>query len=865
MNLFPIILVSLLLQITAAVLALRLIRITGRRRAWLLIATAAIGMAVRRLLALYASWGDGSPPELGGIGSEELVALITSALMVGGMALIRPIFLDFRRSEEEIRESRERYRSVFELSRDAIVISSPDGWIEDVNPAAAHMFGCPRSELIGTNIENWHTKPVRQALFASDIGAAGFVSDWEAEMTTKQGQTIQCEISATLRKGLSGEVLGHQSLFRDVTEKKQAQKALRESKELLDAILAASAVGICMVRDREVKWANQALLDILGYEQSDMIGQPTRIAYPDEAEFLRVGKDLIPSLRSFGQAALDARWIRKDGEEIHVYLQARSLDPTNFSRGFIASATDITQRKCSEEALERSEEKYRLVLDHAGEAIFVAQEGWILFCNPMTEKLFGFSEEELKRIPLIDLLQAEDHVAFQVLDENNLKGHESTTIQTVRFTAKGGKSRWLEMTGVPVVWDDLPASLVFVRDVTRQKELERQLLHSQKMEAIGRLAGGVAHDFNNLLLVINGYSEMALQSSECGEHMREIIQGIHEAGESAAALTRQLLAFSHQRLATPKKLDLNEVVSGMDRMLRRVIGEDIELSLKLQEDLWPVEGDTGELEQVIMNLAVNARDAMPRGGELTVETGNVTLTPDYTEEQIDLTPGPHVMLTVSDTGKGMDAFVQSHLFEPFFTTKEMGQGSGLGLSIVYGIVRKYGGNIHVYSEPDQGTTFRAYFPRVEQAAVEMKPQETQADTQRGQGTILLVEDEDKVRALVAEVLRRFGFKVLQASGYDEAVDLVFNGNEPVHLLISDVVMPKMNGFDLAARIRQLRPGIEVILMSGYTETHISRKNSIEPDYAFIQKPFAIGALIDKIHEKLNVKKQSTTQIPPHAL
>jgi two-component system cell cycle sensor histidine kinase/response regulator CckA len=710
LNSFLIILVALLLQITAAFLALRLIRLTGRRRAWILIAAAVGGMAVRRLLALYASWDQESVHLLGDTRSEELVALITSALMVAGMAMIRPIFLDLQRSEEQLKESRERYRSVFELSRDAIVISSMNGRIEDVNPAAATLFGCSRRELIGSDFNRRHADPERQTSFERLIAADGFVSGWEAEMTTRHDRTIQCEIGAALRKSSSGEILGYQSILRDVTERKQAQKALSESKELLDAILAASAVGICMVRNRKVKWANHALLSILGYEPSEVIGQSARIAYPSDEEFLRVGKELIPKLKERGLAAMDARWLRKGGEEIHVYLQAQVLDANDFSRGFIASATDITERKRSSEALERSEEKYRMVLDHAGEAIFVAREGRILFCNPMTEKLFGIREAELTRIPYTELLQAEDQITFKALDERHLTGHACSTLQTVRFTSKDGRSGWLEMSAVPVVWDGLPASLVFVRDITRQRDLERQLLHSQKMEAIGRLAGGVAHDFNNLLLVINGYSEMALQNPDCGGHLREVIQGIHEAGESAAALTRRLLAFSHQRSAVRKRIDLNEVVSGMDRILRRVIGEDIELILNLEKELWSAEGDPGEFEQVIMNLVVNARDAMPKGGELTIETANVTLTVDYTEEHIGLSPGRHVMLTVSDTGKGMDPFVQSRLFEPFFTTKEMGQGSGLGLSIVYGIVRKYGGSIHVYSELDQGTTFKAYFP-----------------------------------------------------------------------------------------------------------------------------------------------------------
>jgi signal transduction histidine kinase len=382
---------------------------------------------------------------------------------------------------------------------------------------------------------------------------------------------------------------------------------------------------------------------------------------------------------------------------------------------------------------------------------------------------------------------------------------------------------------------------------------EEQLRQAQKMEAIGQLAGGVAHDFNNLLTIISGYSDLLLNGilgpKDAG---REAVEEIRKAADRAAALTRQLLAFSRRQVLAPQVLVLNSIVQDMDKMLRRLIGEDIQLTSHLAADLGSVKADPGQIEQVLLNLAVNARDAMPRGGSLTIETANVTLDENYCRTHPDVQPGPFVMMAVTDTGCGMDAATLSRIFEPFFTTKGPGKGTGLGLATVYGIVKQSGGSIYVYSEVGRGTSFKVYLPRLEAAAVADVPVVV-APTQQvgGQETLLVVEDDEAVRALTRTVLRSNSYDVIEAVDADEALRWVEEHKEPIHLLVTDVVMPGMSGRELAERLKQLRPEMKVLFVSGYTDDAVVRHGLLEAEVAFLQKPFTPNALARKVREVLD--------------
>ncbi|MDO9123155.1 MAG: ATP-binding protein, partial [Deltaproteobacteria bacterium] len=381
--------------------------------------------------------------------------------------------------------------------------------------------------------------------------------------------------------------------------------------------------------------------------------------------------------------------------------------------------------------------------------------------------------------------------------------------------------------------------------------LEDQLRQAQKVEAIGRLAGGIAHDFNNLLTIIKGNSQLSLMEIKRDDPLRENIEQVEKAADRAAALTRQLLAFSRRQVLEMRVLDLNTTLRDLEKMLRRVIGEDIGLVTFMAEDLGNVKADPGQMEQVIMNLAVNARDAMLKGGKLTIETTNVDLDENYARNHVAVTPGSYVMLSVSDTGVGMTPEVKAKLFEPFFTTKEKGKGTGLGLSTVYGIVKQSGGNIWVYSEPGQGTTFKIYLPRVDEPLEEAGERVVQKELPCGGETILVVEDEEKVRQVTVQILTKNGYTVLEASHGDEAKQICEQHGGPIHLIVTDVVLPGMNGRELAESLASRYPGAKVLYMSGYTDNAIVHHGVLEKGLHFLQKPFNLEGLLRKVREVLD--------------
>jgi PAS domain S-box-containing protein len=513
-----------------------------------------------------------------------------------------------------------------------------------------------------------------------------------------------------------------------------------------------------------------------------------------------------------------------------------------------------TRRLRKEWALaQESESLLRTIIETEPECVkLVDANGIVLRMNRAGLAMIeADSPEQVVGRPIYPLVSPEHRQAFMTLAEGVFRG-ESRSLAFEAVGLKGGR-RWLETHAVPLR-DQKGETVVMLgvtRDITERKHLEDQLRQSQKMEAIGRLAGGIAHDFNNLLTVINGYSELTYQGLSADDPNRSNVEHIKQAGARAAALTGQLLAFSRRQVLALKVLDLNAVVTNMDKMLQRVIGEDIALATVLQPGLGRVKADPGQIEQVILNLAVNARDAMPQGGKLTIETKNVELDRTYADQHIAVQPGPYVLLAVSDTGCGMDKETQARIFEPFFTTKEKGKGTGLGLSTVYGIVKQSGGYIWAYSEPGRGATFKVYLPRVEEAVATVEPRALSAESQRGSETILLVEDEAGVRMLARTVLEAKGYTVLEARHSEEALALSGQHAGPIHLMVSDVVMPGMSGRELAERVKSARPNMKVLYVSGYTDDAVVRHGVLESGTAFLQKPFTPNALARKVRETLD--------------
>ena len=502
--------------------------------------------------------------------------------------------------------------------------------------------------------------------------------------------------------------------------------------------------------------------------------------------------------------------------------------------------------------LRLSEARFRSLIENASEMILiVSQSGRILYTSPSTERILGGTAEQFVGQPIRDLLDGEEVVqADRIFREVGQRAGGTESFE-LRFRHQNGSFRWMEGLAANLLADPAVAGIVVnARDVSERRraglvlrEREDQLRQAQKMEAIGRLAGGVAHDFNNLLTVINGYSQLLVGALEADDRRHGYAKDVRDAGEQAANLTRQLLAFGRKQMLNPAVLNVNDIVRETDRMLRRVIGEDIELVCRLDPSVGAVEADWNQLQQVLMNLAVNARDAMPDGGRLTIETGEVVA------NDASAPAGPCVTLTVSDTGEGMDEATERRIFEPFFTTKGVGKGTGLGLSTVYGIVSQSGGRITVRSEIGKGTTFVIHLPRTNRIA-EAKGEPAISPAGRGHETILVVEDQPEVRGFACRSLDAYGYRVLEAGDAEEALKLAAAFEEPIDVLLTDVVMPGMNGVELSKRLLLLRPGVKVIFASGYADSVMLHHGVADSGAAFLPKPYGPGTLATKIREVL---------------
>jgi signal transduction histidine kinase len=544
-----------------------------------------------------------------------------------------------------------------------------------------------------------------------------------------------------------------------------------------------------------------------------------------------------------GNASIDSA-VRALRENSNDYL-LKPVQP-ELLVGTIERASERWQRRRAEVGMRESEERLRLIFDHVSDALFIADDsGRIIDANPAACALSSQSLEQIQALTMAQVLpessqqRGADHSFASPPDRSALafrpQGQSDHRVLDVRSAAFA------------------PGVLVYtVRDLTRQRKLEDQLVQAQKMEAVGQLAGGVAHDFNNLLTVIMSYSSMLLADMGANDAVRGDIQEISDAAGRAAALTRQLLAFSRKQVLQMRAVNVNAVVTDVEKMLRRLIGEDILLTTHLDPDLALIKADPGQLEQVLINLAVNARDAMPGGGDLTITTDNAELSDEHEERHLGAAAGNYVMLAVTDSGSGMTKEVQQRLFEPFYTTKGPGKGTGLGLATVHGIVKQSGGDVYVYSELGHGTTFKVYFPRLTNGDQATIVPEHRAITPSGSETVLLAEDDEAIRTLGARVLGSLGYNVLVARTGGEALRIVAEHKGTIDLIATDVVMPEMNGSQLVERVLEARPGIRVLFMSGYTDDEVMRRGVIDGQTAFLQKPFTPDLLAHKIREVLDI-------------
>ena len=630
-------------------------------------------------------------------------------------------------------------------------------------------------------------------------------------------------------------------------QKRKDEDTVRRQTLAMDS----SADGFALINQKgEHIYANTAFARMLGVEgPGEIVGQPWRLVFGlQDLEVLepQIRESLMRTQK--WSAAMSLR--RFDGSTLPVELTITAMP----DGGTVCVCRDLSERERAERAQAEAEAKYRTLVEQVNAITYIAEigiDGQWHYVSPQVEAILGYKPEEWLAISRdwANQIHPDDRGAVIAAEEASRKGLPFQA--EFRVKRKDGREVWLNDTAVVVQGSNAnPVMEGIIVDITERKQLETQLQQSRKMEAVGRLAGGIAHDFNNLLTIITGYTDLALSRPSVPLDLRSDIERIEHAAGRAAALVRQLLAFSRKQVLQPKILDLNAIVVNMEKLLRRLVDDNIEMSTSIRDDLGKVKADPAQIEQVIMNLVVNARDAMPNGGRLLLETTNVSLDAAYAFEHASVKPGSYVMLAVSDTGIGMDSATVANIFEPFFTTKESGRGTGLGLSTVYGIVKQSGGYIWVYSEPGKGSTFKVYLPRVEEVTQNESAMAPSLQQHRGSETILLVEDEEAVRDLVKTILSGNGYHVIVARDPIHAGEIAEKFPGEIHLLLTDVVMPGIGGRELAASVQRNRPNIRVLYMSGYTENLITSGGMLEEGLSFLQKPFSPAVLVQKIREAL---------------
>ncbi len=723
-----------------------------------------------------------------------------------------------------------------------------------VNEALCQMLGYTSEELLTkTWLDVTHPDDVKESveLVRRLLAGESPKGRLEKRYLHKNGNLVWGEVNTCLLRDELGHPLCFITHVKDITVQKTAEAALRRSEQEKTAILNSMSEYVTFLdMDMRVLWANRNVTLRLNLPHEEIVGRhcyELRHRRDRPCENCPVEK----ALRS-GRPE-EAEMVFPDDESAFIIRANPVFDEGKRLTGIVEVSLDISAIKRTQEALRHGEEFFRSVLENVLDIVTIMDSAILFqYVSPSVTRTLGYLPSDLLGQNGLDYVHPDDLERVRAALMRVRTGRRMAQPLEFRFRHHDGTWRTLESIAVNQLENPVVSGILIVsRDVTALKQLEEQVRQTQKMEAIGRLAGGIAHDFNNLLTAINGYSEMLLSQTAPSDPIRKDLEEIYKGGQRAAALTRQLLAFSRKQMLDERVLKLNTAISETDRMLRRLIGENIELVTVLQADLHRVKADPAQIEQIIVNLAVNARDAMPQGGKLTIETANVELDEMYAATHAGVTPGQYVLLAVSDTGEGMDAETLSHIFEPFFTTKAPGKGIGLGLSTVYGTVKQGGGHIWVYSEKGRGTTVKIYLPRVEEEPEEIEAAPA-AMSLTGSETILLVEDEEIVRKLVRQILVEKGYRVLEASNGTDALTLCEQvADEPIHLLLTDVVQPGMSGRELAERMVKTRPDTKILYMSGYTENAVVHHGVLDEGVNFIQKPFTPQGLLKKMRRVLD--------------
>ncbi|MFC1833936.1 PAS domain S-box protein [Thermodesulfobacteriota bacterium] len=754
-----------------------------------------------------------------------------------------------KEAEDALRESEATLRSVLQAAPMGIGLVTHGSRLGWTNEMLCRMTGYSSGELVGQDERTLYEtdrecERVRQVLYGRIYGrTTGYV---ETRWKRKDGSTFDLQLSSSAI--VPGEVAaGVVITATDITEKKKSEEALRKWGRIFEHAQWGVVVGSGDGQTLELM--NPAYAKMHGYTVEELTGADIVEVFAPESraelsQHLRLARER-------GHYTFESKHIRKDGTVFPVLIDITIVKTADTQILYsIVNVQDITERKKTEDALRESEEKYGNLFRWSNDAVLIHDlSGNIMDSNYRARELFGHTEEEMATRKVLQLHPEQAlpgcHEQYEkIVEEGNVSFEADFIKKSGDVFPAEVSSSLLEISGRTLVQE-------IVRDITNRRQLEEQLRQAAKMEAIGQLAGGIAHDFNNLLTAIMGYSGLLMDQTPRDHPNHKRTAHIHRAAERAAGLTQQLLAFSRKQVLDAKVLDLNSVIDDFRGIMQRLIGEHIDLSILSDDSLGTVSADSGQIEQVLLNLVINARDAMPEGGQIRIQTANVELDEYYAKNHAELMPGDYVMFSVADAGHGIDARTRAKIFDPFFTTKEKGVGTGLGLATVYGIVKQHGGHISAYSEPGQGTTFKIFLPRVEAPLEEMsKTRGTHVDLS-GNETILVVEDEVEVLDLTCEALEMLGYSPIKAGNPEEAIKISREFSDAVDLLLTDVVLPKMDGKSLFSQLAVHRPDMKILYMSGHTEDFIVHHGVLDQGVNFLHKPFTVLGLASKVREVLD--------------